>query len=72
MICSQCGKDVLEKACGPTHAVLTAQYKRAKELVERWMWKKKASKRYEKLKQENRFRVKVELWTEDDDIQIIR
>jgi len=43
MICSQCGKDVLEKACGPTHAVLTAQYKRAKELVERWMWKKKAS-----------------------------
>lgn len=35
-------------------------------------WKKKASKRYEKLKQENRFRVKVELWTEDDDIQIIR
>lgn len=35
-------------------------------------WKKKASKRYEKLKQENRFRTKVELWTEDDDIQIIR
>ena len=35
-------------------------------------WKKKASKRYEKLKQENRFRDKVELWTEDQDIQIIR
>jgi hypothetical protein len=35
-------------------------------------WKKKASKRYEKLKQEGRFRDKVELWTEDDDIQIIR
>ena len=35
-------------------------------------WKRKASKRYEKLKQENRFRDKVELWTEDDDIQIIR
>ena len=29
-------------------------------------------KRYEKLKQEGRFRDKVELWTEDDDIQIIR
>ena len=35
-------------------------------------WKKKAGKRYEKLKQEDRFRTKVELWTEDDDIQIIR
>ncbi len=35
-------------------------------------WKKKASKRYEKLKVEGRFRNKVELWTEDDDIQIIR
>jgi hypothetical protein len=35
-------------------------------------WKKKATKRYEKLKAEGRFRTKVELWTEDDDIQIIR
>ena len=35
-------------------------------------WKKKATKRYDKLKQEGRFRDKVELWTEDDDIQIIR
>jgi hypothetical protein len=35
-------------------------------------WKKKASKRYEKLKEENRFRTKVELWTDDDEIQIIR
>ena len=35
-------------------------------------WKRKASKRYEKLKQEGRFRDKVELWTEDDNIQIIR
>jgi hypothetical protein len=35
-------------------------------------WKKKATKRYERLKQEGRFRDKVELWTEDDDIQIIR
>ena len=35
-------------------------------------WKKKASKRYEKLKAQGRFRNKVELWTEDDDIQIIR
>jgi len=35
-------------------------------------WKKKASKRYEKLKVENRFRTKVELWTDDDEIQIIR
>jgi hypothetical protein len=35
-------------------------------------WKKKATKRYEKLKAEDRFRSKVELWTDDDDIQIIR
>ena len=35
-------------------------------------WKKKAGKRYEKLKAEGRFRDKVELWTEDHDIQIIR
>ena len=37
-------------------------------------WKKKAGKRYEKLKREGRFRTEVELWTEDDgdDIQIIR
>ena len=35
-------------------------------------WKKKATKRYDKLKQEGRCRDKVELWTEDDHIQIIR
>jgi len=35
-------------------------------------WKKKAGKRYEKLKAEGRFRKKVELWTDDDEIQIIR
>ena len=35
-------------------------------------WKKKAGKRYEKLKKEGRFRDRVELWTEDNDIQIIR
>ena len=41
------------------------------ENIVKW-WKKKAGKRYEKLKAEGRFRDKVELWTEDDDIQIIR
>ncbi len=35
-------------------------------------WKKKATKRYEKLKEEKRFRTKVELWTDNDEIQIIR
>ena len=35
-------------------------------------WKKKAGKRYEKLKSEGRFRNEIELWTETDDIQIIR
>ena len=41
------------------------------ENIIKW-WKKKAGKRYEKLKSEGRFRTEVELWTEDDDIQIIR
>jgi|TARA_R100000008_G_scaffold71965_1_gene49953 hypothetical protein len=41
------------------------------ENIIKW-WKKKAGKRYDKLKQEGRFRDKVELWTEDDHIQIIR
>lgn len=35
-------------------------------------WKKKSTKRYEKLKREGRFRDKVELWTDGNDIQIIR
>ena len=35
-------------------------------------WKRKATKRYENLRRDNRFRDKVELWTEDEDIQIIR
>ena len=35
-------------------------------------WKRKAGKRYETLQRDNRFRDKVELWTQDDDIQIIR
>jgi len=41
------------------------------ENIIKW-WKNKAGKRYDKLKKENRFRDKVELWTEDDHIQIIR
>ena len=41
------------------------------ENIIKW-WKKKAGKRYEKLKLEGRFRTEVELWTEDQDIQIIR
>ena len=35
-------------------------------------WKRKAGKRYDKLKKEGRFRTEVELWTEDQYIQIIR
>ena len=41
------------------------------ENIVKW-WKKKAGKRYEKMKKEGRFRTEVELWTEDTDIQIIR
>ena len=35
-------------------------------------WKRKATKRYDKLHKDIRCRDKVELWTNDDDIQIIR
>lgn len=35
-------------------------------------WKVKASKRYQKLKVENRIRTDLELWTADSDLQIIR
>ena len=35
-------------------------------------WKRNSGKRYDKLKKDGRFRTEVELWTEDDDIQIIR
>ena len=35
-------------------------------------WKRKSTKRYDKLKQDGRFRDNVELWTEDNNIQIIR
>lgn len=35
-------------------------------------WKNKASGRYEKLKMENKFRTKLELWSSDNDLEIIR
>jgi hypothetical protein len=35
-------------------------------------WKIKASKRYKKLKEENRIRTNLELWTVDSNLQIIR
>ena len=41
------------------------------ENITAW-WKRKASKRYETLKKDGRFRNKVELWTDDTNIQIIR
>jgi len=41
------------------------------ENIIQW-WKRKATKRYEKLKKDGRIRNRIELWTEDDNIQIIR
>jgi len=41
------------------------------EQVIEW-WKKKASKRYEKLKSEGRLRTQLELWKHDNDLEIIR
>lgn len=49
----------------------TNWYKYELENLIAW-WKRKATKRYEKLKSEGRFRNKIELWTNDEHIQIIR
>ena len=35
-------------------------------------WKKKATKRYNKLKEEGRIREEVEVWSNGNDIDIIR
>ena len=65
--------NVREVLCGEQDKLVRGQNwdKFYLENILKW-WKKKAGKRYEKLKKEGRFRDKVELWTQDDDIQIIR
>ena len=65
--------NVREVILGEQKELLRGQNWEKHELdnIIKW-WKKKATKRYEKLKAEGRFRTKVELWTDDDDIQIIR
>ena len=65
--------NVREVILGEQKELLRGQNWEKHELdnIIKW-WKKKATKRYEKLKTEGRFRTKVELWTDDDDIQIIR
>ena len=65
--------NVREVILGEQKKLLRGQNWEKHELdnIIKW-WKKKATKRYEKLKAEGRFRTKVELWTDDDDIQIIR
>lgn len=65
--------NVREVILGEQKELLRGQNWEKHELdnIIKW-WKKKATKRYEKLKEDGRFRNNVELWTEDDDIQIIR
>lgn len=65
--------NVREVILGEQKELLRGQNWEKHELdnIIKW-WKKKATKRYEKLKADGRFRTNVELWTEDDDIQIIR
>jgi hypothetical protein len=72
-ICEYGYSNVREVICGE-HEDLTKGPNWDKFYLENiisW-WKKKSTKRYEKLKQQGRFRNKVELWTDDDEIQIIR
>lgn len=72
-ICEYGYSNVREVICGQQEELIKGPNwdKFYLENIVSW-WKKKASKRYEKLKQEGRFRDKVELWTDDNDIQIIR
>lgn len=65
--------NVREVILGEQKELLRGQNWEKHELdnIIKW-WRKKATKRYEKLKADDRFRTNVELWTEDDDIQIIR
>ena len=72
-ICEYGYSNVREVICGQQEELIKGPNwdKFYLENIISW-WKKKASKRYEKLKQEGRFRDKVELWTDDDEIQIIR
>ena len=65
--------NVREVILGEQKELLRGQNWEKHELdnIIKW-WKKKATKRYERLKEDGRFRTNVELWTEDDDIQIIR
>ena len=65
--------NVREVILGEQKELLRGQNWEKHELdnIIKW-WKKKATKRYEKLKADGRFRTNVELWTDDDDIQIIR
>ncbi len=72
-ICEYGYSNVREVICGEQEELIKGPNwdKFYLENIISW-WKKKAAKRYEKLKQEGRFRDKVELWTEDSEIQIIR
>ena len=72
-ICEYGYSNVREVICGKQEKLIKGPNwdKFYLENIISW-WKKKASKRYEKLKQEERFRTKVELWTDDQNIQIIR
>ena len=65
--------NVREVILGEQKELLRGQNWEKHELnnIIKW-WRKKATKRYERLKADGRFRTNVELWTEDDDIQIIR
>ena len=72
-ICEYGYSNVREVILGEQKELLRGQNWEKHELdnIIKW-WRKKATKRYEKLKADGRFRTKVELWTDDDDIQIIR
>jgi hypothetical protein len=65
--------DVIEKAKSLTEKkryYLSKFGHEVDEIIE-W-WKRKASKRYEKLKKENRLRTKLEIWEPGSDLEIIR
>ena len=58
---------------GKTDKIIKAQNYDRFEFEEtiKW-WKKLATKRYNKLKQENRLRTEMEVWTNDKEMEVIR
>jgi len=66
-------ENVVDVMTGKTQTLVPAEnsYKYALDNVVEW-WRNKAEKRYSKLAGEDRVRTELELWSDDENIDIIR